>query len=290
MAEKFQLQRDGIRATRQSKDVAQLGRVFDGWLGRLMIAVPICLTIWLAACDVRVDLGDEQPAGEVAPPPAKGDDPRPAPDQPDHYKPNFSRGLRVELVWNTLGGLATNDGGIAIDPMQTGADLDLHLVHPLARLANPDGLDFDQDGVVDGWFDPIFDAFWDGQRQLWGGPTMIDDPLLDRDAQNGGGPETLYLERPEDGLCYQLGVHVWTDHDLGPSDATLHVFWDDVEIWTPATVRLTKGELWDVASICMSARGLSIAPSGCSPDGACHAKVLHTYPKPAAFDPGSLGW
>lgn len=57
--------------------------------------------------------------------------------------------VHIELIWDTPGDAdQTDEGPVA------GADMDLHLAHPLAS-----GADLDCDGKPDPWFDTNFDCF-----------------------------------------------------------------------------------------------------------------------------------
>lgn len=96
-------------------------------------------------------------------------------------------GLVAELNWNT-------PGGVELEPGQ-GADLDLHLMHPLGER----------------WFSIPLDCYYRNVQPDWGlegDPT--DNPLLESDAI-GSGPERLLLPILEDtdvlGAPYRLAVH-----------------------------------------------------------------------------------
>lgn len=146
-------------------------------------------------------------------------------------------GLTIELVWSTPG-----DPDEADD---TGSDVDLHLLHPYAV-----GLDVDEDGVPDGWFDNPFDTFWFNPEPDWGSHDVeVDDnPQLHAD-EDGAGPETLELHLPEDGLEYRVGVHYWHDHGLGESTASLRIFVDGTVLAEIAPTTLVYKDLWDVGTI-----------------------------------------
>ena len=58
--------------------------------------------------------------------------------------------IHIELFWHTPGDPDETDEGL-----EAGADLDLHLLHPLAA-----GPDLDGDGSAEGWFDIPWDCFW----------------------------------------------------------------------------------------------------------------------------------
>ncbi|MEZ4268165.1 MAG: choice-of-anchor D domain-containing protein [Myxococcota bacterium] len=139
--------------------------------------------------------------------------------------------IHIELLWDTPGDPNQGDEG-----PEAGADMDLHFVHPFA--------------AGDGWFDIPFDAFWFNAHPNWGAlPPQIDDnPGLDRDDTDGGGPENVNLALPEEGLTYKVGVHYWNDHGFGPSTATLRVYIYD-ELSHEASCPMLPLDLWDAARI-----------------------------------------
>ncbi|MFO0747511.1 MAG: hypothetical protein U1F43_17870 [Myxococcota bacterium] len=184
--------------------------------------------------------------------------------------------LHIELLWHTPGDLDETDTGADATHASVGSDLDLHLLHPGAT----DGPDADDDGAVDGWFDPIFDTYWKLPRHFWGLPGADDDPSLDRDDTDGAGPENLNIALPEDDVCYTVGVHAWDDWGFGPSDATVRIYVHGTLVFEPAPVRLHVGDLWEVARVCWPLDGDPIWPVACSLDGPCVSKVIADYPVP----------
>lgn len=139
--------------------------------------------------------------------------------------------IHIELLWDTPGDPDQSDEG-----PEAGADMDLHFVHPFA--------------AGDGWFDIPFDAFWFNAHPNWGAlpPHIDDNPGLDRDDTDGGGPENMNLALPEDGLTYKVGVHYWSDHGFGPSTATLRVYIYN-ELSYEASCPMLPLDLWDAARI-----------------------------------------
>ncbi|MGB0591694.1 MAG: choice-of-anchor D domain-containing protein [Myxococcota bacterium] len=148
--------------------------------------------------------------------------------------------LHIELLWSTPGDTVGHDNGYEV-----GTDLDLHLVHPFAA-----GIDIDGDGSRDGYFDIPFDCFWSNVAPVWGSmANAASHPRLDRDDTDGGGPENMNIDSPQDGITYRVGVHYWDDHDFGPSFATVRVYVYGNLVYEAADVRLVKGDLWDALTI-----------------------------------------
>jgi hypothetical protein len=139
--------------------------------------------------------------------------------------------IHIELLWDTPGDVDPTDEG-----PEAGADLDLHFVHPFA--------------AGDGWFDIPFDCFWFNPHPNWASlaPQIDDNPGLDRDDTDGGGPENVNLGLPESGLTYRVGVHYWSDHGFGPSTATVRVYIYD-ELRYEASCELLPLDLWDAARV-----------------------------------------
>ncbi len=166
-------------------------------------------------------------------------------------------GLHIELTWNTPS-----------DPDQTdeceltvncGADLDLHIVHPLAA---PEG------GIIDpetgsryGFFDPRWDCIgWMNPHPTWDDDNPGDplyQPNFDLDDTDGAGPENFTYPRPDPKYstthpnCYKVGVHYYDDHTFGKSYPTVKIFINGEE---PISVTLESGmtmlDMWDVGRIC----------------------------------------
>jgi len=149
--------------------------------------------------------------------------------------------IHVELTWATPGDADETDTGEGV-----GTDLDLHFAHPSAS-----GPDLDLDGVPDPWFDPDWDCFWWNQSPNWGSfdPDANDNPGLDRDDTDGGGPENLNLAIPEEDTSYRIGVHFWNDHSFGDVLATVRVFSYADEIYAAEDMPLTSRDLWCVGTI-----------------------------------------
>lgn len=161
-----------------------------------------------------VDLTVTRDDGATAPSPAC---PAPAPRVTIEARPNG--GLRVEMTWHTPGDADESDG--------QGADLDLHLLHPTGER----------------WGDRTLDCHYRNPAPDWGrAGDPLDDPTLDLDDLDGGGPEVVTLDAPEDtdalGGAYRVGVEYYRAHDLttdmelGPSFVSLRVFLNGDLAWT----------------------------------------------------------
>lgn len=151
-----------------------------------------------------------------------------------------SGAIHVELLWQTPGDPDETDHG-----PQAGSNLDLHFLHPWA-----DGPDLDGDGVKDGWFDIPFDCFWFNAHPNWGSydPAVDDDPALDVDDTDGGGPENINLAHPEP-VVYRVGVHYWADNGYGAALATVRVWvWDQL-VFKMDGVEMVEDDIWEVCTI-----------------------------------------
>ena len=145
--------------------------------------------------------------------------------------------IRIELFWHTPGDPDETDSGPA-----AGADLDLHLLHPLAE-----GPDIDNDGEPNGWFDVPWDCFWYNPSPDWSPPGPEGNPVC---------PEKNYDYCPEfttftpgEELTYRVGVHDWDDHGYGPSYATVRVYLYGTLAFEFADVKLQKLLTWEVCEI-----------------------------------------
>ncbi len=152
-------------------------------------------------------------------------------------------GIHVELTWKTPADPDETDVG-----PDAGSDLDLHFIDEASATGT---FDVDGDGALDPWFDPLYDAFWYHPKPSWGSfnPAIPDDPTLDRDDTDGGGPENLNLDEPEVGKRYRVAVHYWADHDYGPALATVRIYIHKVLVLEVKDVKLFPMCLWDVATI-----------------------------------------
>jgi len=148
--------------------------------------------------------------------------------------------LHIELLWRTPNDPDEGDTG-----PEAGSDLDLHFLHPWAA-----GPDLDGDGTADGWFDIPFDCFWFNAHPNWGSydPAINDDPGLDRDDTDGGGPENINIDIPE-GVVYRVGVHYWNDHGYGASYATIRVYVYALLVLELPNVLLYDSNMWEACTV-----------------------------------------
>ena len=153
--------------------------------------------------------------------------------------------IHVELLWKTPADPDETDTGPA-----AGADMDLHFTHPLAL-----GPDLDCDGKPDPWFSNPFDTFWFNPNPNWGSANaqVNDDPSLDLDDTDGGGPENLNLDDPEGTIVkptqYSVGVHYWNDHGFKESQATVNIYIMGVLALQISKVKMNVLDMWYVGKI-----------------------------------------
>lgn len=168
--------------------------------------------------------------------------------------------IHVELLWHTPGDPDETDIG-----SEAGADLDLHFVHPFALASGGDG-----------WFHPVFDTYWSNIEPNWNDYTeTFDDPSLDRDDTDGGGPENVNLDNPEVGVTYRVGVHYWDDHGFGDSDATVRIYIHSTLVYERAGVTLWPDDMWHVADIAWPSAQVTAVTL---PDG--QLDIVPHYPRP----------
>ncbi|MCB9732117.1 MAG: choice-of-anchor D domain-containing protein [Deltaproteobacteria bacterium] len=151
--------------------------------------------------------------------------------------------IHVELLWRTPGDVNEADEGFNAFGESVGSDVDLHFTHPNAR-----GFDLDFNGP-DGWFDDRWDAFWSNAHPNWGAAGSNDDPGLDRDDTDGGGPENLNLDVPENGRTYKVGAHYWDDWGYGAAFTTVRVYIYGQLRMEWANVQLINHDMWEVCTI-----------------------------------------
>ncbi|MCB9728442.1 MAG: choice-of-anchor D domain-containing protein [Deltaproteobacteria bacterium] len=175
--------------------------------------------------------------------------------------------IHVELVWDTPGDPNQSDEG-----PEAGADLDLHFAHPFASNGDIDG-----DGVNEPWFDVPHDCYWFNADPNWGSlsPTVDDNPGLDRDDTDGAGPENLNLNLPEEGLTYRVGVHYWSDHDFGPSKATVRIYIYSSLRFEVNDVELVNDAMWEVATVAWPSGDVTLITQ---PGG--EYRIIPNYPTP----------
>jgi len=143
-------------------------------------------------------------------------------------------GLRIVITWRTPG-----DPDEFTDP---GSDVDLHLARRTSS------------GVL---WNTSNDCYYANRTPTWGVPTdLSDNPRLLRDETQGLGPEIIVLENPWE--QYYIAVHYFSDSGFGPSDVTLRIFWDGIQVRS-ATRRLTRtNDVWLAAEISDGATNITM--------------------------------
>ena len=172
--------------------------------------------------------------------------------------------IHVELLWQTPSDPDQTDTGPG-----AGADLDLHVAHPLAAMP-----DLDCDGSPDPWFSVPFDTFWYNENPNWGSAQIgNDDGQLALDDTDGLGPENFNLGSPEGTLAkprsYSIGVHSWNDHGFGPSLATVRVYVLGSLVAAIKDVLLNPLDLWTVGKVHWPNQMSSAAAAGVPPFELC---------------------
>ncbi len=150
--------------------------------------------------------------------------------------------IQVSLTWDTPHDPDQNNTG-----NNAGADLDLHLQSP----GSNNGVDFDGDGLHDGWFDLDYDTFWDNPfpRRTTSDPTGERGPTMTRDDTDGFGPEDISFAEPDNDTTYTVGVHYWDDHGFGPSFATVQIYFGSNLRFELSGIELSHRAMWPVARI-----------------------------------------
>jgi hypothetical protein len=136
--------------------------------------------------------------------------------------------IHVQLVWETPGDPDQTDSGTG-----NGSDLDLHLLHPAGN-----------------WNEPPYDCFWRNIEPDWGNINEgSDNPSLDIDDTDGAGPENTNLNNPEN-ITYRVGAFYFSDHNFGPSYATIRIFLSQVLVYEYRDKYIDHtGNFWDAATI-----------------------------------------
>jgi hypothetical protein len=135
--------------------------------------------------------------------------------------------IHIQLVWDTPGDQDQSDSGVG-----KGTDLDLHFLHPSGT-----------------WNQQPWDAYWLNPSPNWDTPAASDDPSLDIDDTDGAGPENMNLNNPEN-VTYRVGAYYFSDHNYGPSYATLRIFLAQVLVFEYRDKYLERtGKFWDAATI-----------------------------------------
>jgi hypothetical protein len=153
--------------------------------------------------------------------------------------------IHIELVWET-----PNDPDATDEGPGAGTDMDLHFAHPYSS-----GPDLDGDGAPDPWFNTPYDVFWFNKHPDWGSfdPSADDDPSLDRDDTDGGGPENVNLNIPEGAVdspfVYRVAAHYWDDKKFGQSFATVRVYIFSTMVFEVPGVKMLNHDLWEVCTV-----------------------------------------
>ncbi len=190
--------------------------------------------------------------------------------------------LHVELTWNTPGDADQTDEG-----PYAGSDMDLHVANDFASMP-----DFDKDSKPDPWFSDAYDCYWytcstsAGKTLEWGSydPNIDDNPHLDRDDTDGGGPENMNLAVPEDQMTYHVGVHYFKDHGFGPSTPTVNIFVYGNLVFTKTTPNsMVMQDMWFTADVHWLSKVdvAGVPPPGCNPAATkCAPFITPKYPSP----------
>lgn len=149
--------------------------------------------------------------------------------------------LHIELTWETKGDPVVGD--------KKGADLDLHLAHPLASGVKGQK-DLDGNGEPDPWLARCFDCFWANPNPPWGDPfDLADNPSVDLDDYDGEGPENLSIKTPETNIFYTISAYAWTDAGYGKSTPRIRVFIDKELVFDKKGPLMGNGDMWCVAQV-----------------------------------------
>ena len=140
---------------------------------------------------------------------------------------DVGEGLRFVVTWRTPG-----DDDEFSDP---GTDIDLHVLPK----ASPRGARWDSDN----------DCYY-GNRETWWGGRLLRDEL------DGIGPEIVVIEDPSDAEIYQVAVYYFSDKGFGPSQATLRIFLDGIQIAAADRTLRNSGQAWLAAEV--TGRGESV--------------------------------
>jgi hypothetical protein len=135
--------------------------------------------------------------------------------------------IHIQLVWDTPGDPDQTDSGTG-----KGADLDLHFLHPRGN-----------------WNAEPWDCYWLNPTENWASTESRDDPSLDIDDTDGSGPENINLNNPEN-VGYRVGAYYFSDHNFGPSYATIRIYLAQVLVFEYRDKYLERtGKFWDAATI-----------------------------------------
>lgn len=156
----------------------------------------------------------------------------------------------ASLLSKPLAVSATDDTAVAVEVVwegPPGADLDVHLVHPLGAEM---GADIDQDGDGDGWFDPHFDCWEDNPLTYWptDSPDLVTTPTPTTDHVSRDG---VILPLAQSQGAYPVGVHYvpGEDEKMALAVARVEVRVHGALVWQSPPVELAPGDLWAVGGV-----------------------------------------
>jgi hypothetical protein len=141
---------------------------------------------------------------------------------------------------------ADNSAGIVFEiSWNTGADIDIHMLHPTAT----------------SWFTGFLDCnFTNCKNQFasWPGAGTADDPRLTIDQTAGPGSEQIFIEKPELNTSngYRLGAYNSNNRGNSPTDVTARIFCSGTLVQSFTHVDLIgsgvsapPNELWKIADV-----------------------------------------
>ncbi|MGM0578582.1 MAG: hypothetical protein ACQEXJ_22850 [Myxococcota bacterium] len=142
-----------------------------------------------------------------------------------------------------------------------GADVNLHLVHSDAGSGDTNG-----DGLLDGWFDLAWACWADNSNPDWGSTgNFDDDPYWTEEDDK----EEIYLEVPESGVTYRVGVHYFADDGFDPVGevfATVRVYSGETLLLEQPNIGLDLHDFWEVGAVSFpSAEAESFDDGGSGP-------------------------
>lgn len=137
--------------------------------------------------------------------------------------------IYVEMTWTTPGDPDPDDTGPG-----TGADVDLHMLRNVSGAC---------------WGDIPEDCHWRNRAPDWGVVGGAEDNCsLDIDDDDGWGPESAALNRPQN-VMYSIGVHYFKDWDFGESTVQVNVYIFGILVYEAERTLNAEQEFWHVADI-----------------------------------------
>lgn len=138
-------------------------------------------------------------------------------------------------------------------------DLDLHLLHPMAGAPS----------AVGSWGNSMWDCNYRQPMPMWGSPQQ--NPTLDRDDTMGRGPENIRIDRPQSGLVYTIGAHLfrWASQPT-KVNATMRLYCGGQLVTTRTEKIDAEKDLWVVGRVQFPA---GMGPCQFTPDGTVLSNV-----------------